>query len=265
MNNEEIKARVREAYGAAVQRQTGPTGRTAQTGCCGTLPRPLPAEIERTRPPGRVRRDSASDPGREARTSFGCGDPLAVAPIRSGQNVLDIGSGPGLDALAAARQVGPSGQVIGVDMTEAMIAKARDNAAAAGAANVEFLKGEAESLPLPDSWADWVISNCVVNLVPDKQAAFSEIFRVLKPGGSFSITDLVGENLPPEILADPASYCACIGGAPSEDGYLEAIRSAGFVAIQVEDRFEWQAPELEGTPGKVWSIRVTGQRPDLMA
>jgi SAM-dependent methyltransferase len=236
MNPEQIKQRVREVYGAAIR---------TPTSCCGK--------------PGDAALTNPAAPG--ARTSFGCGDPLAMVDVLAGQNVLDVGSGPGLDALAAARRVGPHGAVIGVDMTEAMILKARENAEAAGAGNVEFRAGDAESLPAGDGWADWVISNCVVNLVPDKEAAFREIHRVLKPGGRFSITDLVGENLPPGILADPGKYCACIGGAPSEKEYLDAARKAGFEQVEVKDRFAWEAPELEGTNGKVWSIKVTARKP----
>ena len=227
MNQESIKERIREVYGAAVEEQKG---------CC-------------------------TKTVADARTPFGCGDPLSMVDVGPGQNVLDVGSGPGLDALAAARRVGPTGAVIGVDMTEAMILKARENAAAAGLVNIEFRAGDAESLPAGDGWADWVISNCVVNLVPDKEAAFREIFRVLKPGGRLSITDLVGENLPPEVLSDPAKYCACIGGAPSEPAYLEAVRKAGFDQIEVPDRRQWDAPMLEGTGAKVWSIKITARRP----
>ena len=196
-----------------------------------------------------------------ARTSFGCGDPLSLMDVHAGQTILDIGSGPGADAIAAARLVGPAGAVIGVDMTDAMLERARLAASAAGLANLEFRRGDAEALPVQDASVDWVISNCVVNLVPDKQRAFREIFRVLRPGGRFSISDLIGENLPPEILSDREKYCACIGGAPSEEAYLDAARRAGLEDIEVVDRFRWEAPELEGSEGMVWSLKVTGRRP----
>jgi SAM-dependent methyltransferase len=235
MNSETIKQRVRDAYGAAAERGGG---------CCEA-----PVTI--------------SSPG--ARTPFGCGDPIALMEIRPGETVLDVGSGPGADAIAAARLVGPRGRVIGVDMTDAMLAKARGKAEAAGASNVEFRHGDADALPVEDGSVDRVISNCVINLVPDKDRAFSEIFRVLRPGGSFSITDLVGENLPASILDDPERYCACIGGAPSESAYLGAIRKAGFEEVRITDRFAWEAPELEGTGGKVWSIKVTGRRSSRQA
>ncbi len=230
-----IREIVRKRYAEAV---TG-NAPDSQTGCC-------------------TKQDAAA-PG--ARTSFGCGDPLAMAGIQPGQSVLDVGSGPGADALAAAGVVGPSGRVIGVDMTGPMLERARRAAAEAGLGNVTFLEGDAESLPVPDASIDWVISNCVVNLVPDKARAFSEIFRVLKPGGRFSITDLVGENLPQAILDDPRAYCACLTGASSESKYFDAIRSAGFEEVAVLDRFAWEAPELQGTGGKVWSLKLTGRRP----
>ncbi len=225
-----IRQKIRDVYGDAVTR-----GET----CCGP------------------------DHGGEGtiRTSFGCGDPLSMLELQAGDTVLDIGSGPGADALAAARRVGPTGRVIGVDMTEAMLAKARENARAAGMENVEFRAGDAERLPVEDGSIDRVISNCVVNLVPDKKAVFAEIFRVLRPGGSLSITDLVGENLPDEILSDQDKYCECIGGAPDETAYLDAIRQAGFGDVTVADRFPWEVPELEGTAGHVWSIKVTARRP----
>lgn len=240
MENEEIKERVRQRYAAAVTKPE-------EAGCCAKKSEPL----EREAPP-RVK---------GARTSFGCGDPLAVAPLAPGDVVVDIGSGPGADALAAARAVGPRGRVFGIDMTPAMLETARKAAREAGAVNVEFLQGDAEGIPLPDASADWVISNCVINLVPDKDAAFREMYRVLKPGGRFSISDLIGENLPPGILADRERYCSCIGGAPSLEAYLGSIRSAGFQEVSIEDRFEWPAPELEGTGGRVWSLRIAGRRP----
>jgi SAM-dependent methyltransferase len=236
-SGERIKQIVRERYGRAALRTEE---KTSGASCCG--------------------KSAAPSPG-GARSAFGCGDPLAIAGIESGQSVLDVGSGPGDDALAAARRVGPAGRVVGVDMTEAMLDRARTAAAAEGLTHVAFLRGDAERLPVDDASMDWVISNCVVNLVPDKARAFAEIFRVLKPGGRFSITDLIGENLPAEVLADAAAYCACIGGAPSETEYLGAIREAGFVDVAIVDRFAWESPELEGTDGKVWSLKITARRP----
>lgn len=235
MTPEQIKQVVRDHYGAAIEGGSGST-----SACC-------------------AKQDTTTVGG--ARTSFGCGDPLAMLGLAPGQNVLDLGSGPGLDAIEAARRVLPGGSVIGVEMTGPMIAAAERNAKALGVDNVEFRAGDAEHLPVADATIDHVISNCVVNLVPDKKKVFSEIYRVLKPGGSFSITDLVSENLPPEILASAASLCACIGGAPSEKAYLEAISSAGFAAIDIADRFRWDAPELEGTGGIVWSLKITAHKP----
>jgi len=234
----EIRDKVKERYGAAI---------SSGGSCCGKTDETLSIQ--------------PAQGSRQARTSFGCGDPLAVVPLAPGDVVVDIGSGPGADAFAAARAVGPTGRVFGIDMTPAMLEAARRNAREADLPNVEFREGDAERLPLPDGTANWVISNCVINLVPDKQAAFKEISRVLKPGGRISISDLVGENLPEEILADGDKFCECIGGAPSEIEYLDAIRSAGLEEIRIEDRFEWPVPELEGTTGRVWSLRITARRP----
>jgi SAM-dependent methyltransferase len=233
---DEIRRIVRERYAAAITAEEKPGG---GTGCCTKSERPLVAD---------------------ARSSFGCGDPLALAGIREGETVLDVGSGPGADAIAAARRVGPAGRVIGVDMTPAMLKRARQAAADEGLANVEFRQGDAERLPVEDGTVDWVISNCVVNLVPDKRRAFAEIHRVLRPGGRFSITDLVGESLPPSILDNPAAYCSCLTGAPSEEAYLQAIRDAGFEDLAIVDRFAWEAPELEGTDGKIWSLKLTARK-----
>ena len=249
MNATEIRDLIRKKYTEAV---------TGGTPCCGPAVEVAPAAPQASCCATTAETASA---GSGARTSFGCGDPLSLMDVRAGQTVLDIGSGPGADALAAARLVGPEGAVIGVDMTDAMLKRARQAASEAGLANVEFRRGDAEALPVRDTSVDWVISNCVVNLVPDKELAFREIFRVLRPGGRFSISDLVGENLPPEILADREKYCACIGGAPSEEAYLDAARRAGLEGIEVVDRFRWEAPELEGSGGIVWSLKVTGRRP----
>lgn len=235
VNPDKIKEIVREHYGAAIE---------SSSGCC-------------------AKTDTGNAPG--ARSSFGCGDPLALLGLAPGQTVLDLGSGPGLDAIEAARRVLPGGSVIGVEMTQQMIAAAERNAKASGVNNVEFRAGDADSLPVSDGSIDHVISNCVVNLVPDKKKVFSEIYRVLKPGGSFSITDLVGENLPPDVLASAASLCSCIGGAPSETEYLDAIRLAGFSDLDVADRFRWDAPELAGTGGIVWSLKITARKPSALS
>jgi arsenite methyltransferase len=162
--------------------------------------------------------------------SLGCGNPLVVADLREGERVLDLGSGGGIDVLLSARRVGPSGFAWGVDMTDDMLALARANAATAGAANVEFVKGEIEALPLPDASVDVVISNCVINLSVDKPAVLAEMFRVLMPGGRIGISDVVAEDqLTPADRAAAGSYVGCIAGAMSRAEYLDGLAEAGFV------------------------------------
>jgi arsenite methyltransferase len=166
--------------------------------------------------------------------SLGCGNPLAVADLREGERVLDLGSGGGIDVLLSARRVGPAGFAYGVDMTDDMLALARANAARAGAANVEFLKGEIEALPLPDAAVDVVISNCVINLSTDKPAVLAEMFRVLVPGGRIGISDVVAEDdLTPADRAAAGSYVGCIAGALSRAEYLAGLAAAGFTDTSV--------------------------------
>jgi arsenite methyltransferase len=166
--------------------------------------------------------------------SLGCGNPLAVADLRAGERVLDLGSGGGIDVLLSARRVGPSGFAYGVDMTDDMLALARANAVKAGAANVEFLQGEIEALPLPDGSVDVVISNCVVNLSVDKPAVLAEMFRVLVPGGRVGISDVVAEDqMSPADRAAAGSYVGCIAGALSRSEYLEGLAAAGFADASV--------------------------------
>jgi SAM-dependent methyltransferase len=166
--------------------------------------------------------------------SLGCGNPIAVAELREGEVVLDLGSGGGIDVLLSARRVGPSGKAYGLDMTEEMLALARRNAAEAGAGNVEFLKGHIEAIPLPARTVDVVISNCVVNLSVDKPAVFAETFRVLNPGGRIGITDVVAEDhLTPAERADRGSYVGCIAGALSKTEYELGLAAAGFVEVSV--------------------------------
>ena len=166
---------------------------------------------------------------------LGCGNPTAIAGLRPGETVLDLGSGGGFDCFLAAASVGPAGHVIGVDMTPEMIAKARRNAEQGGYGNVEFRLGDIESLPVEGASVDAIISNCVINLAPDKAAAFAEAFRVLKPGGRLHVSDLVfGREAPAGLRDDLAAYVNCIGGAALEADYLGFMANAGFGAITVD-------------------------------
>ncbi|NSW58111.1 MAG: arsenite methyltransferase [Armatimonadetes bacterium] len=170
-----------------------------------------------------------------ANMGLGCGNPTAIAGLKPGETVLDLGSGGGFDCFLAANAVGPEGRVIGVDMTEAMICAARANAEKGGYHNVEFRLGEIEALPVDSSSVDVIISNCVINLVPDKAAAFAEAFRVLKPGGRLHVSDIVlGGDAPQEILESVAAYVNCVAGAVSREEYLSRMAEAGFVDITVE-------------------------------
>jgi arsenite methyltransferase len=166
--------------------------------------------------------------------SLGCGNPIAVAELRPGEVVLDLGSGGGIDVLPSARRVGPAGKAYGLDMTEEMLALARRNAAQAGATNVEFLKGHIEAIPLPAETVDVVISNCVINLSVDKPAVFAETFRVLRPGGRLGVSDIVAEDhLTPEQRAERGSYVGCIAGALSQTEYETQLAEAGFSEVSV--------------------------------
>jgi ubiquinone/menaquinone biosynthesis C-methylase UbiE len=166
--------------------------------------------------------------------SLGCGNPTAVAELREGETVLDLGSGGGIDVLLSAKRVGPAGKAYGLDMTEEMLALARRNTAEAGAANVEWLKGQIEAIPLPAETVDVVISNCVVNLSTDKPAVFNETFRVLRPGGRIGITDVVAEDhLTPEQRAERGAWVGCIAGALSKAEYQAGLTAAGFTEVTV--------------------------------
>jgi len=170
-----------------------------------------------------------------ANLGLGCGNPTAIDALRPGETVIDLGSGAGMDAFLAARQVGPGGRVIGVDMTDAMLDKARENAGKIGATNVEFRKGQIEDLPVEDESVDAIVSNCVINLSPEKDRVFREAFRVLRPGGRMMISDLVLERpIPPEIMSTVDAYLGCVGGASLRAEYLETIEKAGFGEVRVE-------------------------------
>lgn len=167
--------------------------------------------------------------------SFGCGNPTALATIQSGETVLDLGSGGGIDVFLSARRVGLTGKVYGLDMTDDMLALARENQRKAGVTNVEFLKGEIENIPLPDNSVDLIISNCVINLSSDKSRVFNEAFRVLKPGGRLAVSDIVVRGaIPPEIRHSVELWAGCVAGALDEEDYLARLRAAGFDQVNLE-------------------------------
>ncbi len=197
-----------------------------------------------------------SIPGDAAGASFGCGNPLAFSEVKEGQTVLDLGSGAGIDCFLAANRVGESGRVIGLDMTQEMIDRAEKAADQGGYGNVEFVLGEIEEMPVKSSSVDWIISNCVINLSPEKDRVFSEAYRVLKPGGRLLISDLVVENLPDRMREDMTVWAGCIAGATSEEDYLGMITGAGFEDVSVVDRVDHKSGTA-ADPMKVSSIRVS--------
>ncbi|NWG00715.1 MAG: arsenite methyltransferase [Thermoanaerobaculaceae bacterium] len=223
----DIKSAVRRHYAAVVRTGSSCCG-PVSSGCCGPS---APVEIAQT--VGYLPTELHSVP-QGANLGLGCGNPLAFAELKPGDVVVDLGSGAGFDCFLAARRVGPQGKVIGVDMTPEMIERARSLASRDGIANVEFRLGEIEALPLADGVADMVISNCVINLSPDKPRVFAEALRVLKPGGRLMISDLVLRRpLPDAVRASVAAYVGCIAGAWLRDDYLAAIAAAGFEEVRV--------------------------------
>jgi arsenite methyltransferase len=196
--------------------------------------------------------------------SLGCGDPVSIATLRAGETVLDLGSGAGIDCFLAARQVGESGTVIGVDMTPAMLQKANENKAKMAVQNVEFRKGQIEALPVDDNSIDVVISNCVINLSPDKLAVFREAFRVLKPRARVSISDIVTEGeFSPELQADRSRWAECITGAIDANAYIQLMQDAGFIEISVVDKLNADAivkPQA-GMP-RIYSARISAYKPE---
>ena len=175
-----------------------------------------------------------------ANLGLGCGNPLALTEIKSGEVVLDLGCGAGVDVFLAVRKVGPNGEVIGLDMTDEMLEKAKENARKVGIDNVEFKKGEIENMPIQSNSIDLVVSNCVINLVPDKKKAYQEIYRVLKPKGRFAISDMVTKgDLPKEIKEDMEAWAGCVAGALDKDEYLSIVKECGFENIQVKSEVEY--------------------------
>jgi ubiquinone/menaquinone biosynthesis C-methylase UbiE len=188
----------------------------------------------------------------------GCGNPTALADIKEGETVLDLGSGAGIDVFLAAKKVGERGRAIGVDLTEDMVARGRQLAREHGFGNVEFRQGDIEHLPVGPGTVDVVISNCVINLTPDKLASFTEIHRVLKPGGRILISDLVtAGDLPADVRASAAAWADCLAGAMARDAYLETIRRAGFAGVTVVSESPYEAPGMDPRlQGRIISVKV---------
>ncbi len=224
MSTGNIKEAVKEKYGQAAVR-----AKTAKTSCCGQAPcDPITSNLYSDRETGEV-------PELALQASLGCGNPSALAQLKPGEIVLDLGSGGGIDVLLSARRVAPGGKAYGLDMTDEMLALARENQKKAGIENVEFLKGEIENIPLPDNTVDVIISNCVINLSADKDRVLREAFRVLKPGGRFAVSDVVvtGE-VPAEIRKNVELWIGCIAGALSDRDYRSKLAAAGFAQIEIE-------------------------------
>ena len=224
----------------------GGGGAAPSGGCCSGAPIP-PAVAAETL--GYAAGDAGAAP-EGAYLGLGCGNPQALAGLRPGETVLDLGCGGGFDCFLAARRVGPSGRVIGVDMTPEMVAKARENARKGGAENVSFRLGEIEHLPVADASVDVIISNCVINLSPEKGQVFREAFRVLKPGGRLAVSDVVRTgDLPPALAGDGAAYCGCVSGAVSVSELETLLRDAGFSAVTVEIKSDSAAIVGQWLPG----------------
>ena len=233
-----LKDIVREKYGEAAKRavsgeKSSRCGSSASgPGCCGTSDSscgdPITSNLyDET--------EKGSLPENAVRASLGCGNPTALAELRAGEVVLDLGSGGGIDVLLSARRVGPTGKAYGLDMTDEMLELARKNQAEAGVSNVEFVKGEIESIPLPDASVDVIISNCVINLSGDKDRVIAEAFRVLKPGGRFAVSDVVVRGAVPDTIRKSVElWVGCVAGAMEKSEYVAKLERAGFTAVGVE-------------------------------
>jgi SAM-dependent methyltransferase len=231
MDDAQIKEMVRARYGGIAEAAGAASCCAPISACCGDTAPGTPAD--KSRQMGYSDAELAAVPD-GANLGLGCGNPQAIAALKPGEVVVDLGSGGGFDCFLAARQVGATGRVIGVDMTHEMLKKARENAANIGAVNVEFRLGELEHLPVADNTADVVLSNCVINLVPDKSQVFREAFRVLKPGGRLAISDVVNTApLSSELKADPALLCGCIAGAAPVEQIETWLAQTGFIDVRV--------------------------------
>jgi arsenite methyltransferase len=221
---------VREKYGEAAKRVL--EGKNAECcgggGCCGGSGDPISSNLYSDT-------ETSVIPEGAVLASLGCGNPTALAELKPGETVLDLGSGGGIDVLLSARRVGPAGKAYGLDMTDEMLALARENQRKAGVTNVEFLKGEIERIPLPDASVDVIISNCVINLSADKRKVLAEAFRVLKPGGRFAVSDVVVRgDVPPEVRRNVELWIGCVAGALEEQEFKALLRDSGFTDVSIE-------------------------------
>jgi len=241
MKTDEVKRTVREGY-AKVAKGSGSCCGPASS-CCGA-----PTVEDVSRRIGYSDEEMAAAP-EGANLGLGCGNPVALASLNEGDVVLDLGSGAGFDCFLAAKKVGGKGRVIGVDMTPEMLEKARENARKAGAGNVEFRLGEIENLPVADNSVDAVISNCVINLAPDKARVFAEAFRALRPGGRLMVSDLVlTAPLPKAVQESVAAYVGCLAGASLKTDYLRAIEQAGFESVEVASEESFPVDLMQNDP-----------------
>jgi SAM-dependent methyltransferase len=263
-DKEKIREVVREKYGNLAKDGTSPSTASAEASCCGpgaqtgeSIPMassgccgPGPSLDKMSTAMGYSKEDIHCVPD-GANMGLGCGNPVALASLKPGETVVDLGCGGGFDCFLAAKEVGEKGKVIGVDMTPEMITKARENEAKAGTGNVEFRLGEIEHLPVADNSADIIMSNCVINLSPDKSSVYKDAFRVLKPGGRLAISDIVATaQLPEEIQKDLALLAACIGGAATIDDTVDMLAKAGFQEIKVTPNEKSGELIQQWVPGK---------------
>lgn len=238
---QDIKEEVRKRYASSAKRAEQKAAEASSDACCGSSEGGdgISSKLYTT--------DELKDLPQEAVVaSLGCGNPVAIAELKAGETVLDLGSGGGIDVLLSARRVGPAGKAYGLDMTDEMLDLARKNAAKAGVTNVEFLRGEMENIPLPGNTVDVIISNCVVNLSPDKDAVLREAHRVLNPGGRFAVADIVTRGeIPAEMKRDLELWAGCIAGALEQDEYKAKLAAAGFDEIDIETVREYTAGDAE--------------------
>ena len=256
MKEEELRKTVRDHYARVAKK--GRSCCTPVTSCCGSADAVLAREISRKMRYTERELEAVPD---GANLGLGCGNPVALASLKEGDMVLDLGSGAGFDCLLAANKVGKNGRVIGVDMTPEMIEKARENARKGNYSNVEFRLGEIENLPVADNSVDVIISNCVINLSPDKRRVFAEAYRVLRPNGKLMVSDIVLlKELPDSIKNSAQAYVACLAGAIMKHKYLEAIEAAGFQEVKVIDETAFPVDYVVNDPARKAVVEDSAMR-----